>query len=63
MAHFDQPPPDQLPEIKALLSADAIRFANQLHAWIEVTDGQITAYGMSGGGTSAPPRSGCGPTG
>jgi len=50
VAHFDQPPPDQLPEIKALLSADAIRFANQLHAWIEVTDGQITAHGMSGGG-------------
>ena len=50
VAHFDQPPPDQLPEIEALLSADAIRFANQLHAWIEVQDGQIIAHGMSGGG-------------
>ena len=50
VAHFDQPPPDQLPEIEALLSADAIRFANQLHAWIEVQNGQIIAHGMSGGG-------------
>jgi len=50
VAHFDQPPPDQLQEIEALLSADAIRFANQLHAWIEVQDGQIIAHGMSGGG-------------
>jgi hypothetical protein len=50
VAHYDQPPPDQLPDVGALLSADAIRFANQLHAWIEVQDGQITAHGMSGGG-------------
>lgn len=50
VAHYDQPPPDQLPDVDALLSADAIRFANQLHAWIEVQDGQITAYGTSGGG-------------
>ena len=50
VAHFDQPPPDQLQEIEALLSADAIRFANQLHAWIEVQDSQIIAHGMSGGG-------------
>ncbi len=50
VAHYDQPPPDQLPDVGALLAADAIRFANQLHAWIEVKDGQITAHGMSGGG-------------
>ena len=50
VAHYDQPPPDELPDIAALLSADAIRFANQLHAWIEVTDGQVTSYGRSGGG-------------
>src|SRR5215469_16581635 len=50
VAHYDQPPPDQLPDVGALLSADAIRFANQLHAWIDVQDGQITAHGMSGGG-------------
>jgi hypothetical protein len=50
VAHYDQPPPDELPEVEALLSADAIRFANQLHAWIEVEDGQVTSHGMSGGG-------------
>ena len=50
VAHYDQPPPDELPDVEALLSADAVRFANQLHAWIEVKDGQVTAHGMSGGG-------------
>jgi hypothetical protein len=50
VAHYDQPPPDSAPDVEALLAADAIRFANQLHAWIEVTGGQITAHGMSGGG-------------
>jgi hypothetical protein len=50
VAHYDQPPPDELPDLEALLSADAIRFANQLHAWIEVTDGQVTGHGMTGAG-------------
>jgi hypothetical protein len=50
IAHYDQPPPDELPDIDALLSADAIRFANQLHAWIETDGGQIISHGMSGGG-------------
>jgi hypothetical protein len=50
VAHYDQPPPDRLPDVDALLCADAIRFANQFHAWIEVQDGQITAHGTSGGG-------------
>jgi hypothetical protein len=50
MAHYDQPPPDSAPDIEALLAADAIRFANQLHIWIEVDGGQITAHGRSGGG-------------
>ena len=50
VAHYDQPPPDSAPDVEALLAADAIRFANRLHAWIEVDGGQITAHGMSGGG-------------
>ena len=50
VAHYDKPPPDQLPDVEVLLSADAIRFANQLHAWIEVEDGRVTSYGMSGQG-------------
>jgi hypothetical protein len=49
-AHYDHPPPDELPDLDALLSADAIRFANQLHAWIETDGSQITAHGRSGGG-------------
>jgi hypothetical protein len=50
IAHYDQPPPDELPDVEALLAADAIRFANQLHGWIEVEDGRITSHGMSGQG-------------
>ena len=50
IAHYDQPPPDAAPDIDALLAADAIRFANQLHAWIEVDHGHIVKHGMSGGG-------------
>ena len=50
VAHYDKPPPDSAPDIAGLLAADAIRFANQLRAWIEVRDGEITGYGMSGHG-------------
>src|SRR5579859_3521619 len=50
VAHYDQPPPDELPDVEALLAADAIRIANQLHAWIEVENGHVTSYGRSGGG-------------
>jgi hypothetical protein len=53
VAHYDEPPPDELPHLDALLAADAIRFANQLHAWIEVQDEKITGHGMSGGGRLA----------
>ena len=50
VAHYDKPPPDSAPDVAGLLAADAIRFANQLQAWIEVRDGEITNYGMSGHG-------------
>ena len=50
IAHYDDPPPDVVPDINVLLAADAIRFANQLRAWIDVDDGRILRYGMSGGG-------------
>ena len=50
IAHYDRPPPDELPDVEELLAADAIRFASQLHAWIEVEDGRIAAHGMSGQG-------------
>ena len=50
VAHYDVPPPDSAPDVDGLLAADAIRFANRLRAWIDITDGQITGYGMDGGG-------------
>lgn len=50
IAHYDAPPADSVPDVEGLLAADAIRFANQIRAWIDVTDGQITGYGMDGGG-------------
>jgi hypothetical protein len=50
VAHYDSPPPDALPDVGMLLCGDAIRFANQLQAWIDVEDGRICGHGMSGGG-------------
>lgn len=50
MAHYDDPPPDSLPDIEAYLAADAARFANALRAWIEVRDGAIVDFGHSGAG-------------
>jgi hypothetical protein len=50
ISHYDKPPPDKSPNVDALLDADAIRFANQLRAWIDVQDGRISDHGMTGGG-------------
>lgn len=50
VTHFDAPPPPSQPDVEVLLATDAIRFANQLRAWIYVKDGQITNFGMGGGG-------------
>jgi hypothetical protein len=50
LAHYDKPPPDSSPDVDGLLFADAIRFANQVRAWIDVEDGHISGHGMSGGG-------------
>jgi len=50
IAHYDAPPPESAPDVDGLLATDAIRFANQIQAWVDVTDGQITGYGMDGGG-------------
>jgi hypothetical protein len=32
------------------LAADAVRFANELRAWVEVEDGRVTGHGHLGGG-------------
>jgi hypothetical protein len=51
VAHYDEPPPDQIDDLTALRDADRFRFANQLRAWIDVNDhGHITGHGYSGVG-------------
>ena len=50
VAHYDEPPPDQVDDLDVLREADRFRFANRLSAWIEVDDGRITGHGYSGGG-------------
>jgi hypothetical protein len=50
VAHYDDPPPDVLPDIDSYLGADRGRFVNRLHAWIDVQDGDIIDFGHTGGG-------------
>src|SRR4051812_30831518 len=50
VAHYDDPPPDEVTDAAPLLRADRVRFANQLRAWVEVDSGQIVDCGYSGGG-------------
>jgi hypothetical protein len=52
MAHYDAPPPDEIPNRTALdklRKEDRFRFANRLSAWVEVEDGQIVDAGYDGG--------------
>jgi hypothetical protein len=50
VAHYDMPPPDELTDLEGLLASSAIRFANELSAWIEVEDGRVTGHGYAGKG-------------
>jgi hypothetical protein len=50
VAHYDDPPPDQIDDLGALQAADRFRFANELRAWIDVVDGKIVDFGHAGGG-------------
>jgi hypothetical protein len=50
VAHYDEPPPDRIEDLRALRDADAFREANELRAWIEVQGGKITDYGYAGRG-------------
>ena len=50
VAHYDDPPPEEVTDPAPLLDADRVRFANQLRAWVEVDSGQIVDCGYSGGG-------------
>lgn len=44
IAHYDLPPPDRIDDLQALVGSDAVRFANDLRAWIEVKGGRVTRY-------------------
>jgi Cyclic nucleotide-binding domain len=48
--HYDDPPPEQISGIAEVARSGAVRFINELRAWIEVEDGKIVAHGQSGKG-------------
>jgi hypothetical protein len=50
ISHYDDPPPDRLPDVDEYLAADRARFVNQLSAWIEVEDGVVVDHGHTGRG-------------
>ncbi len=47
--HYDSPPPDVLDDLAQMGREDRFRFANRVHAYIEVEDGKITDCGYLGG--------------
>jgi hypothetical protein len=49
-AQYDDPPPDHLDDLEALLAAGRVRLANRLEAHVEVHDGHIVASTQSGQG-------------
>lgn len=53
VTHYDDPPPDQITspdQLEALRAAGGFRFANRLHAWVEVEGGRVVDAGYTGGG-------------
>jgi len=48
VAHYDEPPPEVVPDLHELRLRDAFREANELTAWIEVDGGEIVDYGQTG---------------
>ena len=48
VAHYDDPPPEVVPDLDVLRRQDAFREANELRAWIEVEGGEIVDYGQRG---------------
>ena len=63
LAHYDEPPPEVIQDIKALRDADRFSFANVLSAWVEVNepDGSWTAV-MTAGGLMGSTSAKVGPT-
>src|SRR5262249_25175597 len=50
VAHYDEPPPDEIDDLTDLQANDRFRFANELRAWVEVDGGRIVDHGFAGGG-------------
>lgn len=50
IGHYDDPLPDHIDDLESLRSADRFRFANDLHAWIEVRGDRIVDCGYAGRG-------------
>lgn len=50
MAHYDDAPPDELPDVRRFLAADKARFVNAVRGWLDVRDGAIVDYGHFGSG-------------
>jgi len=48
VAHYDEPPPEVVPDLDELRRQDAFREANELRAWIDVDGGEIADYGQAG---------------
>ena len=50
VTHIDDPPPDRLDDVEALLGSQKLRFANRLAGYVEVDERGIVGYGSEGGG-------------
>jgi hypothetical protein len=48
--HYDDPPPDVIPDLDAMRDTDQFRFANRLSGWIDVEGGRVVAAGYGPGG-------------
>src|SRR5919108_4682131 len=48
VAHYDEQPPEVVPDLEELRRQDAFREANELRAWIEVDGDEIVDYGQAG---------------
>jgi hypothetical protein len=49
LMHYDPPPPLALTDLPGMRQRGELRFANVLRAYLDVSDGQITGAGYSGG--------------
>ncbi len=48
--HYDDPPPDRIDDVQAIARSGAVRFINELRAWVEVENGLIVRHGQAGRG-------------